>query len=119
MAAVCGGTESSVCLHHSYNKDTPARKSLSGLPGARLMQLSGPGRAQVSESMRVELSRAVVQVPQSWDKSIFYQTREVRRSLAGDERQGNLSGASRGKRLRSEPLDSAKCSSVIFCYEYT
>lgn len=60
-----------------------------------------------------------MQVPQSWDKSIFYQTREVRRSLAGDERQGNLRGASRGKRLRSEPLDSAKCSSVIFCYEYT
>lgn len=61
--------------------------------------------------MRVEVGRAMVQVPQSWDKSIFYQTREVKRSLADDERQGNLSGVSRGKRLRSETLDSAKCFS--------
>lgn len=49
VAAVCGGTKSSVCLHRSYDKDTPARKSPPGLPGARLMQLSRPGRAQVSE----------------------------------------------------------------------
>lgn len=35
VAAVCGGTKSSVCLHHSYNKGTLTRRSLPGLPGAR------------------------------------------------------------------------------------
>lgn len=34
MAAVCGGTKSSVCLHDSYNKGTPIRRSLPRLPEA-------------------------------------------------------------------------------------
>lgn len=56
VAAVCGGTKSSVCLHNSYNKGTPTRRSLPRLPGAshgaRYL-----GRVQVSELMRVELGK--------------------------------------------------------------
>lgn len=43
-----------------------------------MMQL-GLGRAQVSEEMKAEL---LCKFPQSWDKSIFYQTQEVKRSLS-------------------------------------
>lgn len=61
VAAVCGGTKSSVCLHHSYNKGTLTHRSLPGPPGAR-HDAAWLGRAQVSKQMREELGRAIVQI---------------------------------------------------------
>lgn len=93
-AAVCGRTRSSACLHHS----TQQGHSLQPAGSSAWCSLAG----------QRELGRATVQDPQSWDKSIFYQTQEAKNSAWG---RGTLSGVSRGKAppLRSEPPDIIKC----------
>lgn len=49
VAAVCGGTKSSVCLHHSYNKGNSNPQVPPWVPrGKARLQLSWPGRKSQS-----------------------------------------------------------------------
>lgn len=88
VAAACGGTKSSVCLHHSYNKGTPTSRSLPGLPGAR----HDAAWAGQGAGLRGDEGRAIVQISPELGQKHFLSDP---RGQEVTERQGNLSGVSR------------------------
>lgn len=108
VAAVCGGTESSACLHQSMQQG----HSLQPAGPSAWCSLAGQGAGSQS-GCGGSLEEMLCKFPRAGTKAFFIRPE---RSMAEDECQRNLSGVSRGKApsLRSEPPDFAKCLYLSF-----